>query len=334
MRQYRNAVADLIGSFRTPGQTNNERGLHAEYFKSRQFRASDRVIDRRDREVKFDFGESSPDPEKLNPQLFSIRWKGSVFAPETGEYEFIVRSEHGTQLWINDPARPLIDAGDQVERRNRVPRDDLPAWAAASIRLKLEFVEDHRAGGRLEEGEGQASVGKGVDRASVEAAAAGRGGHPRAQPLAQRGPRDVRASTTPFPADDRSVGYERGSSVSKDWDQAATDAAFEVAGYVHRPPQGTGRRLAAIRPTTRSGSANSVSGSPNGRSAGRSPTSRSSSTWIAGSPRPAISSWPYKRAVLLVLKSPLFLYRYLERRLPGRLRGGVATFVRALGFDS
>ncbi len=37
---------------------------------------------------------------------------------------------------------------------------------------------------------------------------------------------------TPFPADDRSAGYERGTSISKEWEQAATDAAVEVAGYV------------------------------------------------------------------------------------------------------
>ena len=38
--------------------------------------------------------------------------------------------------------------------------------------------------------------------------------------------------TTPFPPDDRSAGYERGTSVSKAWDLATTDAAIEVAGYV------------------------------------------------------------------------------------------------------
>ena len=38
--------------------------------------------------------------------------------------------------------------------------------------------------------------------------------------------------TTPFPPDDRSAGYERGTSVSKAWDAATTDAAIEVAGYV------------------------------------------------------------------------------------------------------
>src|SRR5206468_3275232 len=33
---------------------------------------------------------------------------------------------------------------------------------------------------------------------------------------------------TAFPPDDRSVGYERGTSVSKAWDQATTEAAIEV----------------------------------------------------------------------------------------------------------
>ena len=37
---------------------------------------------------------------------------------------------------------------------------------------------------------------------------------------------------TPFPPDDRSIGYERGTSISKAWDQATTEAAIEVASYV------------------------------------------------------------------------------------------------------
>jgi len=38
--------------------------------------------------------------------------------------------------------------------------------------------------------------------------------------------------TTPFPPDDSSVGYERGVLVSPAWDEAATQAAIEVANYV------------------------------------------------------------------------------------------------------
>ena len=36
----------------------------------------------------------------------------------------------------------------------------------------------------------------------------------------------------PFPPDDSSAGYERGSAVSKQWDEAATFAAIEAANWV------------------------------------------------------------------------------------------------------
>ena len=45
-----------------------------------------------------------------------------------------------------------------------------------------------------------------------------------------------------FPPDDRSLGWERGTTVSKAWDQAATDAAVETAGYVTAHLQGAVRR--------------------------------------------------------------------------------------------
>ena len=33
-----------------------------------------------------------------------------MLAPETGEYEFTIRTEHAARLWLNDLRRPLIDA--------------------------------------------------------------------------------------------------------------------------------------------------------------------------------------------------------------------------------
>ena len=121
VRQYRNAVADLIGSFRDPGRWDAQNGLRGEYFKSRRFRNGDRVLERVDPTIRFDFGTSSPDPDKVEADQFSIRWEGSVLAPETGIYEFIVRTEHATRLWVNDVNRPLIDAwvksGNDTEHR-------------------------------------------------------------------------------------------------------------------------------------------------------------------------------------------------------------------------
>ena len=42
----------------------------------------------------------------------------------------------------------------------------------------------------------------------------------------------VFVATTPFPPDDRSIGYERGTSISKEWFDATSQVALETAGQV------------------------------------------------------------------------------------------------------
>src|SRR5207302_4168725 len=51
VRQYKNAVADLLETFRTPAHWGAERGLHGEYFNSRRFRPNERVLERLDPNV-------------------------------------------------------------------------------------------------------------------------------------------------------------------------------------------------------------------------------------------------------------------------------------------
>ncbi len=53
VHQHENAIADLIASFRSPGQWDDKRGLRGEYFGSRRFRSDQRVIDRLDTENPF-----------------------------------------------------------------------------------------------------------------------------------------------------------------------------------------------------------------------------------------------------------------------------------------
>src|SRR5262245_19620015 len=62
IRQYRNAVADLVGSFRSQPQRGDQHGLKAEYFAARGFRGDKRQLERTDPQVSFDFGKESPAP--------------------------------------------------------------------------------------------------------------------------------------------------------------------------------------------------------------------------------------------------------------------------------
>ncbi len=228
VRQYRNAVADLIGSFRSPGKLDSQQGLRAEYFKSRRLDGKERVIDRVDPVVQFDFADKSPDAEKIEPHEFAIRWEGAVFAPETGEYEFIVQTDQATRLWINDLKRPLIDvwvkSGSDTEHR-----ESIFLLGGRTYPLKLEFskakqgVDDKKA---KEKPPAKASIALQWKRPQriVEVIPA--------RSLSPSRPSETFAVTTPFPPDDRSYGWERGTSISKEWHQATTDGAIEVAAYV------------------------------------------------------------------------------------------------------
>ncbi len=229
VRQYRNAVADLIETFRPPGRREGPRGLRGEYFKSRRLQKGEQVFDRIDPEVRFDFEESSPDPEKFDPRTFSIRWEGSVLAPETGDYEFVVRTEHAARLWVNGTKQPLIDAwvksGDDTEYRASVF-----LLGGRVYPMKLEFS-------KAKQGVNDKKKGKPLPLVKASIALAWKLPHRPAEVIPQRNlspdeSPETFVVATPFPPDDQSVGYERGTSVSKAWDTATTDAAIEVAGFV------------------------------------------------------------------------------------------------------
>ncbi len=228
VRQYRNSVTDLIGSFRGGANWDDQRGLKAEYFNSRGFRNNARVIERTDPVVHFDFKDSSPDPDKVDPHEFSIRWNGSILAPETGDYEFIIRTDHATRLWVNDNDTPLVDAwvksGDDTEHRESI---FLLGGRVYPIRLEFskakQGVDDKKS---KERPPAPASI-------SLEWVLPKRVAEviPERYLSPNRSP-EAFVAETPFPPDDRSIGYERGTSVSVAWDAATTDAAIEVADYV------------------------------------------------------------------------------------------------------
>ena len=114
-RQYVNTVADLLKSFTgSDDALGTERGLRANYQPRRAMRDR-KSIDRIDRQVNFDFGAGTPfDDQSTNAPVktneFSMNWRGSILADESGEYEFIVKTPNGMRLWVNDEEKPLIDA--------------------------------------------------------------------------------------------------------------------------------------------------------------------------------------------------------------------------------
>lgn len=214
--QHLNAVADLVKSFTGPDRRTEERGLRGTYYNARGFNRDKLVRQQVDGQVDFDFGTNSPDQESIAEDEFSMQWRGSVIAEETGGYEFVVKTPNGFRLWVNDTEEPLIDgwvaSGDLAEHRATLR---LIGGRVYPLRLDYFKSKDKTASVSLQ----------------------WQPPHGALQPLPKRnltpqasGPTLV--ITTPFPPDDASVGYERGVSVSKAWNEAATFAAIEAANYV------------------------------------------------------------------------------------------------------
>ena len=231
VRQYQNAVADLVGGVRSQTEWGSERGLRGEYFNSRRFKPDARKLERTDAEVHFDWGESSPDPEKFEPQEFSISWEGSVLAPDSGSYEFVVRTEHAARLYVNDKQVPLVDAwvqsGDDTEHRG-----EIHLLGGRAYPIKLEFS-------RGKQGVNDKDKNKKGFKPSANTSVSLEWKRPNhtlevisSRNLSTQEVPEVFVLETRFPPDDRSVGYERGTSISKAWDEATTDGAIETAGYV------------------------------------------------------------------------------------------------------
>lgn len=246
--QYRTSVADLLGRFRfgfdkPPGPA---RGLKAHYSglqlekpaevdpnapeakpedKAAQAKKDEEKrknrpkvqFDRVDPQVAFHFDAHSPDPEKMAADEFSVRWDGSIIAEETGTYEFIVKSENGVRLAVNDMKNLLVDAwvssGPDVREEKRSVF--LLGGRAYSISLEFFKFKDKTASIEL-----QWKTPHGVVETIPQ------------QCLSPDRLRETMIVKTNFPADDRSVGYERGTGISKEWDAATTDAAIEVAEHV------------------------------------------------------------------------------------------------------
>jgi hypothetical protein len=313
VRQYRNAIADLIATFQGADRWDDRRGLRGEYFKSRQFRNNDRVIDRTDARVEFDFGEASPEPETMDAPAFSIRWEGSVLAPETGDYEFNVQTQHSTRFWINDLKRPLID-GTVHSGTDTDHRASVFLLGGRTYPVRLEFSKSKQGV--------QDKKNKDNPPPPVKASIALEWKLPHRPfeviPEHNLSPKSVPptfVATTPFPPDDRSAGYERGSSVSKAWDQATTDAAIEVADYV----DGHLADLSGVKKSNddREKRLAEFCRRFAERAFRRPLTDEQVALYIdrpfQGTPDPELA---VKRVVLFVLKSPRFLYREISSGRP------------------
>lgn len=295
-RQYLNTVADLIKHFTGRDKpVGGERGLRASYYGSRNFNRGSKAFERVDRQVNFDFGEAFPDQVPEGTNGFSMQWRGSLIADETGDYEFILKTPNGARLWLNDDDQTLIDAwvasGEMDEYKATLR---LIGGRVYPLRLDCFKYKEKLAAISL-----QWKPPHGVQEPIP------------ARNLSTANVTPTLVITTPFPPDDSSVGYERGVSVSKAWDEAATQAAIEVANHVvQQLDKFSGSKPGDTNRMTRVAAfcAEFVA------TAFRRPLTEAQKRLFVSSQfrKGGKAEEAVKRVVLLTLKSPRFLYLGLE----------------------
>jgi cytochrome c553 len=307
-RQFRESVADLIGSFGEASPPAEGRGLHGRYYESEGMNKKKRLgFEREDQALDFEFGEGSPGDD-ISAEQFSIAWAGSLFAHATGWHEFRLSTPNGARLYLNGDTLE----GDSNRRDDSAARRQtalIDAWVSSGTEVREETARVFLLGGRsypirldyfkYMEPRGMVRLEWKPPRGEWEILSA-----PSLSPAPAR---HVAVVGTSFPPDDASEGYERGTAVSKEWHEATTAAAIDVANQVVA-------RLTRLT-GTREGDDDRVAGlkaftATLAERAFRRPLDEALHHRFVDAPFAGeiTPDEAIKRAVIMILKSPRFLY--------------------------
>ncbi len=295
VRQYRESMSDLLGSLHKNSMAQTSGGLSASYRESQgKDKGEAKLLERVDPVVDFDFG-TGPAPQGKNTEQFRINWTGSLLVPDTGDYEFRLTSPNGVRLYVNAPTNgseknACIDlwVSSAMVRSGEA---QVFLLGGRSYPLKVEFFKykDKTASVKLEwRPPGGAWTVIPADNLSPQFSS-------RTEVI------DVS-----LPPDDGSMGYERGISVSREWTEAVAKGAlqasalmgprmYEYAGTsAEAADKGEKLKALALRLA---------------QLAYRRPLTDEQKNNITQLFKPEVTSEvAFKRAMILALSSPYFLY--------------------------
>jgi len=212
--QLRQSLSDVYCRFYEQPAVTSERGVKAVYFDGPEWKNENKKIERTDAVIDFDFGHNSPG-EGIG-EAFYIYWEGGIKADVTGRYEIIVRSTCSFVMDLGKTGREFIDnhvqSGDKTEFRRTIL-----LTAGRVYPFKFDFTQKDR---KTEKPPARISLSW-IKPGGVEEII------PNSS-LVPDVARPTFSVQTAFPPDDRSYGFERGISVSREWDDASTVASLEI----------------------------------------------------------------------------------------------------------
>lgn len=215
-QQYRQSVSDLFAHFMGRGEVKDARGLTANYFDNAGWKNDKKVFTRVEPNIEVDYGQASPG-EGMGVEKFAVYWSGAILAPESGVYLLRARGEGSFIVKFLDTEEKFFD--------NHVSSGEM-AEHSATIHLvggrlypiSVELIKRERKTGNVD----ISLTMSWKTPTGIEEPIPSRYLIPGWAPTAF-------APQTPMPPDDRSAGYVRGSTISREWADATTQAALEFA---------------------------------------------------------------------------------------------------------
>ncbi len=111
-------------------------GLYGEYFATRFL--TDLKATRLDHQVTFDWGGGVPHPA-IAADNFSVCWSGCVIPQYSETYDFLVRTDDGVRLWVNDVL--LVDQWNDHGSTTYTGTTPAPLVAGQSYPIRMDFYE-------------------------------------------------------------------------------------------------------------------------------------------------------------------------------------------------
>ncbi|MCP4886331.1 MAG: DUF1588 domain-containing protein [Planctomycetaceae bacterium] len=214
--QLRQSLADLYGSMGRPVGVESRRGLQGRYYNGARRKNDEKKIDRVDPVLEFDFGDQGPG-EEIDAKDFGIVWNGSLKIDRSGRYELILRSTCSCTMDFGAERRVLVNNHVQSAGRDEFRRV-LYLTGGRAYPLEIEFSQRKR---KTEQ-----------PPAKISLSWIPPGGQEEVIPESHLIPVEMPSSfalQTKLPPDDRSYGYERGTAIDRAWEESTTNAAIEFS---------------------------------------------------------------------------------------------------------
>lgn len=228
--QHRRAITDIVQSFRGRPQLGTQNGLRGHYYHKEKMNDRKKELAKRiDPNINFNI-ESDHGIKDIDPKAHAIFWTGSLVPKESGIYSFRATTPNGVRVFINEMEREKFYGGE-THRKTAF----IDAWVSSGNQMRSVEASIFLLGGH--------PIPIYIDFVSYKEKKSSlqiewKPPHGKWEPIPTRVLFTESAPTaaiisTNFPPDDASLGYERGSSISKAWKESVAKASIEAARQIY-----------------------------------------------------------------------------------------------------